>query len=362
MTKTKLAIACQGGGSQTAFTAGVLSAWFDQNIQDKYDIVGLSGTSGGGICALLAWYGLIRSKSGSGEPPSKRLLDFWFDNTPHDLWESLLNSSFVTGRRLMQETGIAPAPGRPQNWAAEVARSLVAHSTREEFYDLRKLLKNHVDFDDLQGLTDFSPRLFLGAIDVLSGGFRSFDSAREDITADMVLASAAVPSLFDAVEVEGKFYWDGLFAENPPLGRMLQTVPDEIWVIQINPKTRDDVPDETAEIADRRNELSANVMLAIELRVVEMLNDLLESDAFQTDFLAKGLVTKTKIRIVDMSDKMARSLDHVSKLDRSAQHIRALVEDGRTEGALFLEDPDDPRYHPPGWWSEERPLFTDTAM
>jgi len=358
MTKKKLAIACQGGGSQTAFTAGVLSTWLDSKVQDKFDIVGLSGTSGGGICALLAWYGLVKAANGSGERPAKWLDEFWADNTPHFPWEYFLNSSIINSRRLMLQTGFSPAQAKPQGWAAQVARNLAAMGAREEFFDLRALLDNHVTFSELEGLQAFSPRLFLGAVDVLSGSFKSFDSAREDITVEMAMASAAVPSLFDAVEIDENYYWDGLFAENPPLGRMLQTIPDEIWVVQINPKTRDDVPDETAEIVDRRNELSANIMLAIELRVVEMFNELLEHDAFKEDFLEKELITHTRIRIVDMSEKTAEKLDHISKLDRSAAHIRALIEDGRNEAAAFLGDPENRRYDPPEWWRTERPLFS----
>ena len=75
--KPKVAIACQGGGSQTAFTAGVLKALFENEIQDNFKLVSLSGTSGGAICALLIWYALKKGE----EPAWKRLLDFWQDNT-----------------------------------------------------------------------------------------------------------------------------------------------------------------------------------------------------------------------------------------------------------------------------------------
>ncbi len=76
-TKTKIAIACQGGGSQTAFTAGALKALFQEDIHHEFDIVSLSGTSGGAICATLAWYALTKSD----KKPWQRLLDFWHDNT-----------------------------------------------------------------------------------------------------------------------------------------------------------------------------------------------------------------------------------------------------------------------------------------
>ena len=77
MVRDKIAIACQGGGSQTAFTAGVLSAFFDEEIHLKKQIVSLSGTSGGAVCASLAWYGLLKAAQGDHTPIQKRIIDFW---------------------------------------------------------------------------------------------------------------------------------------------------------------------------------------------------------------------------------------------------------------------------------------------
>ena len=79
MNERKLAIACQGGGSHTAFTAGVLKKLLEQGIPEPYRLVALSGTSGGGICATAAWYGLLKVAKGSKEPAYKWLLDFWAD-------------------------------------------------------------------------------------------------------------------------------------------------------------------------------------------------------------------------------------------------------------------------------------------
>ncbi|MBY0394849.1 MAG: patatin-like phospholipase family protein, partial [Thermoleophilia bacterium] len=77
MSKPKIAIACQGGGSQTAFTAGVLSEFFAQGLHETKRIVSLSGTSGGAVCAALAWYGLLKAAAGDPTPVQKRIRDFW---------------------------------------------------------------------------------------------------------------------------------------------------------------------------------------------------------------------------------------------------------------------------------------------
>ena len=86
------------------------------------------------------------------------------------------------------------------------------------------------------------------------------------------------------MEVDGNFYWDGLFAENPPLSKLEKTIPDELWIIGINPKTRKSVPTTPETILDRRNELAGNTMLAVELRAFEIYNILLELWANLTIF------------------------------------------------------------------------------
>jgi NTE family protein len=75
--KTKIAIACQGGGSQTAFTAGALKALCEARIAEEFEIVSMSGTSGGAVCAVLVWHALERG----ADPPWRQLMDFWQDNS-----------------------------------------------------------------------------------------------------------------------------------------------------------------------------------------------------------------------------------------------------------------------------------------
>ena len=356
--RKRLAIACQGGGSQTAFTAGVLKKLLEEGVHEKYNIVGLSGTSGGAICALLAWYSLLKAAKGSTETIYQGLVEFWKDNTATLPWEQFLNDSLIMSRRLSEQNRIT-YEANPYDWVWEWAQSLLmAQAPRKEHVDLKKLLEKHVQFSELENLIEpSSPRLLLGAINVLSGAFKAFDSKRHDITVDTVLASAAVPSLFKAVEIEGEFYWDGLFAENPPVAKLLQTVPDELWVIQINPKERKTVPTSLETITDRDNELAGNVMLAVEMRVLEFINQLLERDALKEEFLAKYPLTYTKLRIIRMSEPLAESLDYLSKLDRSPANINTLIADGEARAAEFLQNPDDEQYGPPRWWQEQQEIW-----
>lgn len=361
MTETKrIAIACQGGGSQTAFTAGVLKKFLEEGIQEKYKIVGLSGTSGGAICALLTWYGLLKAAKGCTEPTYQRLMAFWKDNTASLPWEKFLNDSFIISRRISEQNKIV-YEANPYDWAWEWAQNvLISQAPNPEYVDLKRLLEKHIQFSELENLIEpSSPRLLLGAVNVLSGAFKAFDSQRDDISVEAVLASAAVPNLFKAVEIDGDFYWDGLFAENPPVAKLLPTLPDELWIIQINPKETKTLPTTSETIIDRRNELAGNIMLAVELRVVQFINELVTRNALKEDFLENYPLTYTKLRIIRMSEALAESLDYTSKLDRSSANINTLIADGEARAVEFLQNPDDEQYNPPSWWQTETSYFNE---
>lgn len=198
----RVAIACQGGGSHTAFTAGVLSRLLQPDVMADHKIVALSGTSGGAICALLAWSALV---DGEPEKAESLLHGFWSDNSASTLPERMLNWWVLWA-------------GQMANYVATPAVSPYVNPGSVLALDhLRSLLERWVDFDRLnQSDTDsFAPErplLVLGAVDVMSGVFKAFDSRRGEITADAVLASAAIPNLFRSVPVDGGLYWDGLFS------------------------------------------------------------------------------------------------------------------------------------------------------
>ena len=175
--------------------------------------------------------------------------------------------------------------------------------------------------------------LLIGAVDVLSGEFRAFNSRREAITAEMVLASAAIPTLFRSVRVGDGTYWDGLFSQNPPVRELVDTRPDELWVIQINPRRWDGEPKTVAEIADRRNELAGNLSLHQELGFIEKIDQLLAEGRLAADGKYKQIV----VRLIELSrPRLSRSLGTASKLNRDPAFIRDLIAHGEARGAEFL--------------------------
>jgi NTE family protein len=175
--------------------------------------------------------------------------------------------------------------------------------------------------------------LLVGAVDVRSGEFRAFNSRRDRITADMVLASAAIPTLFRAVQVEGGTYWDGLFSQNPPVRELVDTRPDEIWVVQINPREWDGEPRTMVEIADRRNELAGNLSLHQELGFIEKVDQLLDQGRLAAD----GRYQQITVRLIELTrPRRSRALGSASKLDRDPAFIGELIAHGEARAGEFL--------------------------
>jgi NTE family protein len=317
--RTRVAIACQGGGSHTAFTAGVLKRLLGADELAGVEVVGLSGTSGGAVCALLAWSALLEDDpAGAG----RLLEDFWADNSATTPLEQLVNSWVVWAARLEHMVAL-PAISPYDNYGSVQA-----------LQEFRAMLERRVDFGRFAVQTDGSgPMLLIGAVDVRSGEFKAFNSRRDRITADMILASAAIPNLFRSVQIDGASYWDGLFSQNPPVRELVDTRPDELWVIQINPKRWDGEPRTIVEIADRRNELAGNLSLHQELGFIEKIDQLLEEGRLAAD----GKYKQITVRLIELSrPRLSRSLGTASKLNRDPAFLRDLIAHGEAAAEEFL--------------------------
>lgn len=356
--KTKIAIACQGGGSQTAFTAGALKALCEAQITEEFEITSISGTSGGAVCAALLWFAMEKGEN----PPWQRLLGFWKDNTAQG-WPEQVFNHFIVGSMRMANLGLLPtvqfSPSSP------LLRSMTTIATlghRELFRDFRSLLETHIDFEEVAswGPRAKRPILMIGAANVTTGKLTKFISLREPIRPEHILASCAVPNIFPAVLIDGNAFWDGLFSDNPPIQELIrpdtvgqENVPEEIWLIKINPTRCEYVPERPDDIVDRRNQLEGNISLFHQLRHLEMLNDMILANAFQPEYLAKFDI-KSPIRIpksfstdadkpyhipcIEMPEELQATLDFESKIDRSAANIDRLLEAGEASARTFLKE------------------------
>lgn len=355
--KTKIAIACQGGGSHAAFTAGVLQALFENGIQDQFEIVSLSGTSGGAICTSLVWYALKKGEN----PVERRLIDFWQDNTAQTFQERLFNSLAIqtveyTTRGILPQFNVSPSSPVLKSWM-----SLATLGLRSRFTNFQELLETHIDFKEVVGwgVQPDPPILLLGVSNILNGKLWMFNSFHEPIRVEHILASCAIPNLFPAVEIGDDAYWDGIFAANPPISGLIepdtvgiQNIPHEIWVVKLNPTCRDTIPVDIDDILDRRNELEGNISLFQGLQSIERLNDLFLKGAFKDDFLhelgirepikiPRSFVEKDEkpyhIPFIEMSIDLQKSLNYESKLDRDPDRVNALIQDGKQQAKKFLE-------------------------
>lgn len=287
------------------------------------------------MCAALTWYSLLKEAAGDTTPVHQRLVSFWEGNSTQNFAEELFNNSLVSYIQLVNRGLIPEFKTSP---ASLLSRTMLSASTamlpRKDFYDFKGLLEAHIGFDELETLVKpSSPVLLVGAANVLKGEFKKFNSRLGEIQVESILASAAVPSLFPAVRIGEDAYWDGLFSDNPPTDELInpevvgmENLPDEIWVIRINPKTTKSVPDTPEEIVDRRNEMIGNESLFQNIQKIEMINYLIEQKAFTEAFLKKYHIKKPiKIRFVNMSQELEESLDYSSKLNRSADYLARTV-------------------------------------
>lgn len=356
--KPKIAIACQGGGAETAFTAGALQALFEAGIDKEFEIVSLGGTSGGAVCAAHIWYSLH-----AGEKPVwQRLMDFWTKtNRPESIQEQFFNRWVVAMSRMVGRGYMPTYEVSPYSPIARFLFQMATASHRKTFANFKDALEENIDFEQIRkwGPLDKRPILVVGAAGVLSGKLRKFVSRKEVIQVEHILASCAVPNIFPAVEIGDDAYWDGLFADNPPIGALVRpimvgegNIPDEVWLIKIEPTSRATIPTEPDDILDRRKQMEGNVALLNQLGAIWILNDIYEWGGFTPELL-KFLQWEHPVRIpkifadtpdrsyhiphMEMSPELYQKIDWEAKLDRAAENIDMLMEDGRIRAREFLE-------------------------
>ncbi len=311
-SRSRVAIACQGGGSHTAFTAGVLQRLME-NLPDDADVVALSGTSGGAVCAALVWDGLVHDDRSRAV---RKLGSFWRAMAARDPWDQLLNQALMMLMGL-RDLMVLPevSPYRLPTWGED---------------RFREILGEHFDFDELRALArrPGAPVLRVGAVEVLTGHFETF--AGDELCADCLIASAGIPELFRAVHVAGRgVFWDGLFSQNPPIHDLIDQAIDELWVVQINSSTCTRVPTETHEIMDRRNALSGNLSMEQELSFIDFINRAVRA----------GQLAGSGLRPIRVSRiALDRELGYRTKLDRRLELIEELMEYGHAKARGFLKE------------------------
>jgi NTE family protein len=318
----RINLALQGGGAHGAFTWGVL----DHLLSDeRLAIEGISGTSAGALNAVVLADGLAR-----GGPPDarRRLADLWrvarFGGNLPDLQRGVVERLF----------SFMPRP------SAAVPPWLGAFSQLWSPYDLnplninplKELIERVVDFDLIHA--DIDRHLFVSATNVRTGEPRVF--SRAEITAEVVMASACLPLLFRAVEIEGESYWDGGYSNNPALLPFIRaTAAEDLLIVQINPRERDKVPVNAREIMSRANEIAFNAAQSAELRTIDLVNQLIDQGRLPRGNRS-GDCRRIRLHRIVMADA-GEPFDPHSRLNNDFDFFERLHELGQRATRRFLD-------------------------
>ncbi|HUZ73774.1 MAG TPA: patatin-like phospholipase family protein [Stellaceae bacterium] len=311
-----IALALQGGGAHGAFTWGVL----DRLLEDERLVIdAISGTSAGAMNAAVLADGF---EKGGAMAAREALARFWGamgtaggfslwrsgpfdlfgpDWSPFALWFDWLGQMF------------SPYQLNPFN-----------------INPLRDVLRNTIDFNCVRRCRKI--RLYVSATNLRTNRLRIFTA--KELSVDVLLASACLPQIYPAVEIDGEYYWDGGYMGNPVLEPLIDECPDiaDILVVQINPTRRDDVPRTAQDIADRVNQISFNASLMREIGAIANITRLIEA----------GVVKDPRYKCVYFhrvaAEDVMKGLSVRSKLDTNPRFLNQLRELGRARAGRWLEE------------------------
>jgi NTE family protein len=315
----KIAIGLQGGGSHGAFAWGVLDAIL---ADERLEIIGLSGTSAGGMnaAALLQGY----NKNGR-EGARSELRRFWklvhsrSSNLPlqPNLYQSMVGSHSLRGSPIyawmnMMRDFYSPYEINPL-----------------DINPLKQLVQDFFDFDILHKPSKI--KIFLCATHVKTGKLHIFKG--KDLTENALLASSCLPSMFKAVEVDGEYYWDGGYVGNPAIHPLIYSCPTkDIAIIQLTQAHRDKLPTTADAIEDRYKEITYNACLVREMRAIHLISSLVE----------RGVITDKSIKKLNMhvikNKDLFEELDLSTALNTEWKFLEHLFEAGFKSGQQWLGD------------------------
>ncbi|MDO8773311.1 MAG: patatin-like phospholipase family protein [Burkholderiaceae bacterium] len=329
-------LALQGGGSHGAFTWGVLDALLEDG---RVELEGISGTSAGAMNAVALVHGFAQAqgkvKADRRELARQSLADFWegivsmgamseaqrapFDmllggfggeHTAAGLWANQLTSAVT------------------DFWSSALSQSMSPYQNNPlDINPLKGFLERQIDFDAIARLKTI--KVFVVATRVSTGKAEVFSG--KQLTAAAVMASACLPMLFKAVEIDGDHYWDGGFSGNPAIHPLIYNCTSrDVILVQINPIERDKLPTTASEIMDRMNEITFNAGLIAEMRAIDFV---------------KRLIAQGKLDPAHYKDLLLHRIDGgellenysvASKVSTKASMIHALRDLGRDCAKAWL--------------------------
>jgi NTE family protein len=314
-----ISLALQGGGAHGAFTWGVLDRLLED---DGPDIAAISGTSAGALNGAALKAGLV---AGGRMAARKRLDQLWERvGEVGDMRLVPWMAAMMPFWQSWQDMATAFFPVSSQGLAAQLYSP---YAWGDAWSNPLEPLVRDLDFASVCA-TD-APRLFVGATNVRTGKIKIFEGM--DITPEALMASACLPTVFQAVTIGSETYWDGGYTGNPALFPLYEpSLPDDLVIVSINPLFRDAVPDTPLEIQNRINEISFNSSLLGELRAIDFVKRLIMEKRMEP-----GVMKDVRVHMIS-DDGLMTELTAATKLAPSPQLLDRLKQAGRAAAAAFI--------------------------
>ncbi len=310
-------LALQGGGAHGAFTWGVLDKLFEDG---RIWIESISGTSAGAMNAVVAAMGMYEE---GGDGARRELERFW---------------RAISNAGMMSPLKPGPIEQMARNWSLDSSPGYLWMDLLNRLaspYDmnpmrinpLRELVARFVDFKHVRAAT--AMEIYISATNVETGRARIF--SRDEIDIDVVMASACLPFMFHAVEIDGAFYWDGGYMGNPVLLPFMdESACDDIVIVQINPIYRDGEPRTARDILNRVNEVTFNASLIKELRMIHLIDTMVDRGE-------SARARRMNVHMIESRREM-RKLSASSKLNTQWEFLTYLRDIGRRAAARWIEE------------------------
>jgi NTE family protein len=318
-----IALALQGGGAHGAFTWGVLDRLLED---DTCRIEAISGTSAGAINAAVLASGYVQ---GGASAAREGLQGFW-----------------QTLAKIARASPLQPTPLEAIAFGRDIELS-ISYMLRDmisrvvspyqfnplDLNPLREVILDFVDFEALRR-SDLV-RLFIAATDAETGDGRIFTN--NELSPEVLLASACLPSVHQAVKIDGRYYWDGGFTANPPLMPLIENcAADDLVVVRLNPTREEGVPVTAPKIQTRINRIVFDAALKRELEMIERLRRLTFETGVQRSTLSRKLAG-LRLHMIG-EDGLMNEIGGTSKIHPDWRLVHYLREQGYTACARWLSD------------------------
>ena len=323
MQNKTVTLALQGGGSHGAFTWGVL----DRLLEDtRIDIEGISGASAGAMNAVVMSHGYA---VGGRDGARQALADFWESVSTNDLFSFMPHHALSDAAIARQASSNAVMKG-----LFSMMRLFSPYQFNPfDLNPLRDILVRQIDFDRLR--TDGNIKLFIAATQVSTGTLKIFRN--RNLSLDALLASACLPSMHHAIEIDGEAYWDGGLTANPPIFPLLHLCASpDIMVVLLHPFRRPKTPTTSDEIGQRLTEISFSSTFFTEIGGIALARRNIAEDPDASGKLEQRL-KNLNMHVIDANDLMSH-LSGSSKLNTKSSFINALRDAGRQQATNWLSE------------------------